>query len=62
MYPLRVGEVVAQGEQFAVSEVEVVTATVDLDAVVGFRSAFQSMAAQAAQHHKPPMVGGGSAS
>ena len=35
------GEIVAQGEQFAVSEVEVVTADVDLDTVVGFRGAFQ---------------------
>ena len=31
------GEIVAQGEQFAVQEVEVVTAHVDLDTVVGFR-------------------------
>ena len=30
------GEIVAQGEQFAIQEVEVVIANVDLDAVVGF--------------------------
>ena len=35
------GEIVAQGEQFAIQEVEVVIANVDLDAVVGFRGAFQ---------------------
>ena len=42
------GEIVAQGQQFAVQEVEVVTADVDMDTVVGFRGAFQSMAVQAA--------------
>jgi len=50
------GEVVAQGEQFAVSEVEVVTANVDLDTVVGFRGAFQSMSGQAAAHDKQPII------
>jgi NAD+ synthase (glutamine-hydrolysing) len=50
------GEVVAQGEQFAVSEVEVVTANVDLDTVVGFRGAFQSMSVQAAAHDKQPII------
>jgi len=50
------GEVVAQGEQFAVSEVEVVTANVDLDTVVGFRGAFQSMSVQAAAHDKQLII------
>lgn len=50
------GEIVAQGEQFAVQEVEVVTATVDLDTVVGFRGAFQSMSVQAAASEKQPLI------
>lgn len=50
------GEIVAQGEQFAVSEVEVVTADVDLDTVVGFRGAFQSMSVQAAGSERIPMI------
>lgn len=50
------GEIVAQGEQFAVQEVEVVTANVDLDIVVGFRGAFQSMACQAAACGKHPII------
>jgi len=50
------GNIVAQGEQFAVQEVEVVTANVDLDAVVGFRGAFQSMAVQAASCKRLPMI------
>lgn len=50
------GEVVAQGEQFAVQEVEVVTANIDLDTVVGFRGGFQSMACQAAACEKHPIV------
>jgi len=50
------GEIVAQGEQFAVQEVEVVTANVDLDTVVGFRGAFQSMSCQAAASEKHPMI------
>ena len=50
------GEIVAQGEQFAVQEVEVVTANVDLDIVVGFRGAFQSMACQAAACEKHPII------
>ena len=50
------GEIAAQGEQFAVQEVEVVTAVVDLDTVVGFRGAFQSMSVQAAASEKQPMI------
>jgi NAD+ synthase (glutamine-hydrolysing) len=50
------GEIVAQGQQFAVQEVEVVTADVDLDTVVGFRGAFQSMAVQAAGCEKHPLI------
>lgn len=50
------GEIVAQGEQFAIQEVEVVTANVDLDAVVGFRGAFQSMAVQASASDKYLMI------
>jgi len=50
------GKIVAQGGQFAVQEVEVVTANVDLDTVVGFRGAFQSMACQAAACEKHPTI------
>lgn len=50
------GEIVAQGEQFAVQEVEVVTANVDLDTVVGFRGGFQSMSSQAATCDKNPVI------
>lgn len=42
------GELVAQGTQFALHDVEVVTATVDLDEVVSKRAAFTSMRQQSA--------------
>ena len=42
------GEIVAQGRQFALSDVEVITATVDLDSVAAKRGAFAAMRAQAA--------------
>ena len=43
------GEIVAQGKQFDVNDVEVVTATVDLDDVQSHRGSFQSMSAQSAR-------------
>lgn len=42
------GEIIAQGRQFALADVEVVTATVDLDSIVAKRGAFAAMRAQAA--------------
>ncbi len=50
------GELVAQGQQFALSEVEVVTATVDLDEVVSQRGAFTSMRLQAAAVDRVPFI------
>ncbi|KAF1324597.1 Nad+ synthetase, partial [Globisporangium splendens] len=41
------GQVVAQGSQFSVSDVEVVTATVDLDDVRSYRGSFSSRSEQA---------------
>ncbi|KAF1323399.1 Nad+ synthetase, partial [Globisporangium splendens] len=41
------GEVVAQGSQFSVQDVEVVTATIDLDDVRSYRGAFSSRSEQA---------------
>ncbi|KAK9815368.1 hypothetical protein WJX72_002356 [[Myrmecia] bisecta] len=43
------GQVVAQGSQFGVSEVEVVSATVDLDEVVSYRGAISSLQEQASR-------------
>ena len=40
----------AQGAQFGVSEVEVVSATVDLDEVVSFRGGIASLQQQARSH------------
>jgi NAD+ synthase (glutamine-hydrolysing) len=37
------GNLIAQGKQFAVADVEVVTATVDLDEVVSYRGAISSL-------------------
>ena len=48
------GDLVAQGSQFAVEEVEVTTARVDLDSVVSHRAAFRSMADQAS--HETPLA------
>ena len=50
------GELVAQGKQFALEEIEVVAATVDLDAVVSQRGAFTSMRLQAASVERIPFV------
>ena len=50
------GEIVAQGKQFDVSDVEVVAATVDLDEVQSHRGAFQSMSVQAASVKRIPTV------
>ena len=50
------GEIVAQGKQFAIEEVEVVTACVDLDHVTSFRASFQSMSVQAAAVDRYPVV------
>ena len=45
------GEIVAQGSQFSLDDVEVVAATVDLEQVRSFRTAFISRGMQAAQSH-----------
>lgn len=50
------GDMVAQGRQFALEEVEVVTATVDLDTVVSQRGAFTSMRMQAASVPRIPFI------
>eukprot|EP00045_Choanoeca_perplexa_P012688 m.139808 g.139808 ORF g.139808 m.139808 type:complete len:698 (-) comp16099_c0_seq4:1105-3198(-) len=48
------GEVVAQGSQFSLRDVEVVTATVDLDEVRSFRGGILSLAHQASQARAYP--------
>lgn len=50
------GEIVAQGRQFDVSDVEVVLATVDLDEVRSYRGAFQSMSIQASNVRRIPFI------
>ena len=50
------GQLLAQGQQFSVSEVEVVTAAVDLDAVVSFRGAISSLQEQASSTHPIPLL------
>lgn len=50
------GEVVAQGSQFSPRDVEVVVATVDLEAVRAFRGAFRSRMEQAAEAEAVPRV------
>jgi NAD+ synthase (glutamine-hydrolysing) len=50
------GDIVAQGKPFDVCDVEVVTATIDLDVVQSHRSAFQSMCTQAASVTRIPVV------
>lgn len=50
------GEVVAQGSQFSPEDVEVVTATVDLEAVRSYRGAFISRMVQASQSEPVPRV------
>jgi NAD+ synthase (glutamine-hydrolysing) len=44
------GAVVAQGKQFSLNDVEVVTATVDLDAVASYRAAIMSRSRQVCRH------------
>jgi NAD+ synthase (glutamine-hydrolysing) len=50
------GELVAQGAQFGLAEVEVVAATVDLDAVVSRRGAAASLREQAAAVEPPTYI------
>lgn len=51
------GEIVAQGAQFGVSDVEVVVATVDLNEVKSHRGSFQSMSVQSARsENRVPLV------
>jgi NAD+ synthase (glutamine-hydrolysing) len=47
---------VDQGSQFAVSDVEVVTATVDLDEVVSYRGAVSSLQEQASSAPRVPTI------
>ncbi|CAI5936085.1 unnamed protein product [Closterium sp. NIES-65] len=48
------GQVVAQGSQFSLADVEVVTATVDLDQVASYRGAISSMREQASASAPAP--------
>ncbi|KAF6262108.1 glutamine-dependent NAD(+) synthetase with GAT domain-containing protein [Scenedesmus sp. NREL 46B-D3] len=50
------GALVAQGSQFSLADVEVVTACVDLDEVVSFRAAISSLREQASSSTPPAMV------
>jgi NAD+ synthase (glutamine-hydrolysing) len=50
------GEMVAQGAQFSVTDVEVVMATVDLDEVRSFRAAIASRSVQGANEPTVPIV------
>ncbi|KAL2622646.1 hypothetical protein R1flu_002851 [Riccia fluitans] len=50
------GDVVAQGSQFSLQDVEVVTAIVDLDTVVSYRGAGSSLREQASQVSQIPFV------
>eukprot|EP00775_Hariotina_reticulata_P006615 gene6615-6843_t len=50
------GHLVAQGSQFSLKDVEVVTATVDLDEVVSFRAAISSLREQASVSQSPALV------
>ena len=43
------GKVLAQGSQFSLSDVEVITATFDLDEVTTYRASMMSRTAQAAE-------------
>lgn len=45
------GEILAQASQFSLNDVEVVTATIDLDDVVTFRASAMSRSAQASESH-----------
>ncbi|XP_048132848.1 glutamine-dependent NAD(+) synthetase isoform X1 [Rhodamnia argentea] len=50
------GDVVAQGSQFSLKDVEVVTAEIDLDAVASFRGSISSFQEQASAKTKVPSV------
>uniref|UniRef100_A0A7I4BDN0 Glutamine-dependent NAD(+) synthetase n=3 Tax=Physcomitrium patens TaxID=3218 RepID=A0A7I4BDN0_PHYPA len=50
------GDVVAQGSQFSMKDVEVVTACVDLDAVSSFRGTISSLREQASQEPRTPSI------
>jgi NAD+ synthase (glutamine-hydrolysing) len=50
------GEIVAQGSQFSLNEVEVVTATVDLEEVRSYRGAILSRMLQASQSNPVPRI------
>lgn len=50
------GEIVAQGSQFSLQDVEVVTATVDLEEVRSYRGAFISRMLQASQSDPVPRI------
>lgn len=47
---------VSQGSQFAIGDVEVVTATVDLDEVVSYRGAVSSLQEQASNASPVPTI------
>lgn len=51
------GQMVAQGSQFSLADVEVVTAVVDLDEVVSYRVAISSLREQASMTAEPALVG-----
>jgi NAD+ synthase (glutamine-hydrolysing) len=50
------GEIVAQGSQFSLNEVEVVTAIVDLEDVRSYRGAISSRGVQASQSEPVPRI------
>jgi len=50
------GDIVAQGSQFSLNDVEVVTATVDLEDVRSYRGAIVSRSVQASQSEQVPRV------
>ena len=50
------GEMIAQGSQFSVKDVEVVTAVMDLDEIRSFRASIASRSVQAAQGRSIPVV------
>lgn len=50
------GKLVAQGSQFSMSDVEVVTARIDLDEVRTYRGSLNSLGVQAAQSPSYPRI------
>lgn len=50
------GDIVAQGSQFSLQDVEVLTACVDLDAVTSYRGAISSLREQASQQGTLPCI------